>query len=253
MKRTYLTVGVVVFAAACLLPGSATAFGLDAAVGGWRQSPTGDISYKAFDPTRDTLDLESDLHYEDETRVTGRLNIDMPLFIPNLYVMATPMEFEGNGDETFKFGNAIVNGPFQSKTTLDHLDVALYYGIPLLETASLDTLNIDLGINVRIYDLKLQMLAAGVNEQEDWTVPVPMVFLALQFRPREWLAFEAEGRGTSYKGNLNYSLIARVRWNMLGPMFITGGYRYDKIDVDYEDVVVNADFSGPFAEIGFGF
>jgi outer membrane protein len=248
-----LTVGVIFFAAACLLPSSASAFGLDAAVGGWRQSPEGDIGYKAFDPTRDLLDIENDLHYEDQTRVTGRLNIDMPLFIPNLYVMATPMEFEGNGDKTFKFGNAIVTGPFQSKTTLDHLDVALYYGIPLLETATLDSLNIDIGINVRIYDLQVQMLAAGVNEQEDITLPLPMIFLALQIRPLDWLTFEAEGRGTSYKGNLNYSLIGRVRFNVLGPLFMTGGYRYDKIDVDYDDVIVNADFSGPFAEIGVGF
>jgi len=253
MKRSFLTVGVVVFAAACLLPSSAAAFGLDAAVGGWRQSPTGDLSYKAFDPTRDTLDLETDLHYEDETRVTARLDIDMPLFIPNIYAMATPMEYEGDGNGTFKFGNAIVTGPFKSKTTLDHLDVALYYGIPLLETATLDTLNIDIGINVRIYDLKVQMQAAGVDEQEDLTLPLPMVFLAVQFRPLDWLAFEAEGRGISYKSDKAYSLIGRVRWNVLGPLFLTGGYRYDKVDVDEEDVIVNADFSGPFAEIGFGF
>jgi outer membrane protein len=170
--------------------------------------------------------------------------------------MATPMEFDGNGSKTFKFGDASITGDFYSKLTLDHLDVALYYGIPLLETATFDTLNIDIGLNVRIFDLEATVTetsGTGQTDTESATVPIPMVFVALQFRPIEAIAVEAEGRGISISGNKAYSLIGRLRWNALGPFFLAGGYRYDKYDIDEEGVIVDADFSGPFGEVGFEF
>ena len=238
-----------------LFPASVYAFGLDIAVGGWRQSPAGELGYE-IQNTNDILDLENDLNYEDETRFFGRVDIDMPLFIPNVYIMATPMEFDGNGTKTFNFGDASISGDFYSKLTLDHYDVALYYGIPLLETATFDTLNIDIGLNVRIFDLEATVTetsGTGVTETESVTVPIPMVFVALQFRPIEAIAVEAEGRGISISGNKAYSLIGRLRWNAIGPFFLAGGYRYDKYDIDEEGVIVDADFSGPFAEVGFGF
>jgi outer membrane protein len=247
-------VRMLVCVIAVSLPVSVHAFGIEIAGGAWRQSPSGQLGYEPLSPT-DILDLETDLNYEDETRFFGRVNIDMPLIIPNIYVMATPMEFEGNGSKNFNFGGTTVNGAFYSKLTLDHLDVALYYGIPLLETATFDTLNIDIGLNVRIFDLEatVKESATGDTETESATVPIPMVFVALQFRPIEAIAIEAEGRGISISGNKAYSLMGRLRWNAIGPFFLAGGYRYDKYDIDEDGIVVDADFSGPFGEVGFEF
>jgi hypothetical protein len=84
-------------------------------------------------------------------------------------------------------------------------------------------------------------------------VPIPQVYLALQFRPIDFLAIEAEGRGISISGNKSYSLIRRLRFNLVGFLFLTGGYRYDKIDIDEEGVIIDTDFSGSFAEAGLSF
>ena len=106
-----------------IVPAASYAFGLELAVGGWKQSPQGYLAYEAV-TANDELDLERDANYDDETRFTARLKIDMPLFIPNIYLMATPMEFDGNGLKTmdFKFGDKIIQGniPFYSKLTLNH-------------------------------------------------------------------------------------------------------------------------------------
>jgi outer membrane protein len=182
----------------------------------------------------------------------------MPLVLPNIYLMATPLEFSATGqkDDGFNFGDIPFQpGPFESETVLNHLDVALYYGIPLLETATRDTLNIDVGINVRIidYELRIDQAASGLSEKEDGTLPVPMVFLAMQFKPLERFAVEVEARGISYSGNDVYSLIGRLRINLFGPLFAAGGYRYDKIELDEDDLDVDVDFSGPFLEAGFSF
>jgi len=38
-----------------------------------------------------------------------------------------------------------------------------------------------------------------------------------------------------------------------GPLYVAAGYRYDNINIDYQDVEVDAEFEGPFAEIGLEF
>ena len=239
-----------------IVPAASYAFGLELAVGGWKQSPQGDLAYKSI-TVGDELDLKRDCNYDDETRFTGRLKIDMPLFLPNIYLMATPMEFDGTGSKTveFTFGDYLfaADVPFYSKITLDHYDVGFYYGIPFIKTLSAETVNIDIGLNVRIYDFEVEIKQDTIEESEDFTLPVPMAYLALQIKPVDKLAIEAEARGISYSGNQVYSLIGRVKFNIFGPVFAAAGYRYDKLKIDEEDVDVDIDFSGPFIEAGFKF
>ena len=250
---------IIIFFLVFTVPTASYALGLELAVGGWKQSPQGYIAYEPI-TDNDELDLERDCKYDDETRFTGRLKIDMPLFLPNIYLMATPMEFDGTGSKTidFNFGDETFQAdvPFYSKLTLEHYDIGLYYGIPFIETITAETVNIDVGLNVRIYDFEAEVRQDSptfLEESESFTLPVPMVYLATQIKPVEKLAIEAEARGISYSGNQLYSLIGRVKFNVFGPVFAAAGYRYDKLKIDEEDVEVDMDFGGPFIEAGFKF
>jgi outer membrane protein len=230
-------------------------------LGVWEQSPEGQLSFEEISEF-DTLDLEDDLSYDDETRLFARLKIDMPAVIPNIYLMATPMDFDAdsqlNRDVNFGGITIPINADFSSELILDHFDVALYYGIPGLETATADLLNVEIGINIRVYDFegKVEILSgptAGQTESEDFTAPVPMVYLAAQLRPLEKLAIEAEARGVIFGDDKGYSLIGRLKWKVFGPLFLAGGYRLDKIDVEEDDFKLDIDFSGVFAEAGVVF
>ena len=83
----------------------------------------------------------------------ARAKVELPLILPNIYLMYTPMSFDGTGSKnvTFTYGNQTfnANAPIQSKLTLDHIDLALFYPVPLLKTATLGKLNAELGLNVR--------------------------------------------------------------------------------------------------------
>jgi len=248
---------IIIFFLVFTVPTASYALGLEFAIGGWKQSPKGDLAYEPL-TTNDELDLERDANYDDETRFTARLKIDMPLFIPNIYLMASPMEFDGTGSKTvpFNFGDVDFSAtlPFYSKITLDHYDIGFYYGIPFIETVSNKTVNIDVGFNIRIYDFEVEIKQDTIGEEsEDFTLPLPMVYLALQIKPVDKLAIEAEARGISISGNHLYSLIGRVKFNVFGPAFVAAGYRYDKLKIDEDDVEVDIDFSGPFIEAGFKF
>ena len=257
MKKSLMSISLV-FLLAFVVPSITYAVGLEFALGGWKQSPQGEFSFDEVSEL-DILDLKDDLNYGDETRIFGRLKIDMPLWIPNIYLMATPMEFDGVGQKNvdFNFGNITFQGnvDFFSELTLNHLDLALYYGLPFVETATADMLNIEVGIDVRIYDFEgtIKQPATGLAESESYTLPIPMLYLAVHLRPLERLSIEGEGRGVIFGNDKVYSLIGRLKLKVFGPLFIAGGYRYDKADIDEKGVVVDMDFSGPFAEAGLVF
>lgn len=236
---------------------TAHALGLEVALGGWQQNPSGEIAYEATD-INDYLDVEDELNYDDEIRIHGRAKIDMPLFLPNLYLMASPTEFEATGEkaDSFSFGGIPFNpGPFYSKLTFDQYDVAFFYGLPFLRTATLDMINVDIGLNIRIVDLEAEVRqeAFGLSKQYDTTLALPQVYLGVQFEPCDWFAAEAEGRGITISDNSVFSLIGRLRFKIFGPAFAAAGYRYDRIDVDEDDVRADFTIQGPFAEVGLKF
>lgn len=255
MKKFLLLIG---FIGLLCMPVKAFSFGLEIAGGAWYQSPDGTLS---FDKTTraDDLDLNNDLNYNDKWQPTGRLKIDMPFLIPNVYLMYTRMKWDESGskNENFNFGGKNFQGkvPFKSQLKMDHLDAALFYGLPFLKTATADVLNIDLGLNVRLMDFKAEIKQKDSNlkESESYLLPIPMAYVGLQLRPLDWLGFEFEGRGIGYSGDYYYSLIGRLKVKPFGPVFVAGGYRYDDIDIDHDDIEINAHFSGPFAEMGLEF
>ncbi|MDY0133265.1 MAG: TIGR04219 family outer membrane beta-barrel protein [Desulforegulaceae bacterium] len=222
------------------------------AVGGWLNSPKGFAGYKG-----DNLYLENDLGYDDETKLTARARIELPLILPNLTVMATNLNYEERSTmgRKFTFGgkNFEENKSFNSELKLDHYDFALSFSLPFLKLASLGTLQADLGVNLRLVDLDASITQGEIKESKSFTVPIPMGFAYLRLEPVSGIALEAEGRMISLGGNNVTSLIGRLRYNIFGPLFIAGGYRVEKFDIDEKDVRVDTKFKGPFFEGGFKF
>ena len=255
MKKIFILAGLIFL---LFIPTSALAWGVEIAGGAWYQSPSGNLS---FDKTThaDDLDLEDDLNYDDKWQPSGRLKIDMPLFIPNIYIMATPIKWDERGSKNvnFEFGGKEFQADvdFNSKLKMNHLDVALFYGLPFIKTATLDVLNIDLGLNFRLMDVKaeIEQKDFGLKESESYFLPLPMVYAAMQIVPVEWLGLEFEGRGIGYSSNYYVSLIGRLKVKPFGPFFVAGGYRYDTVKIDYQDIDIDAEFEGPFAEAGLDF
>jgi len=255
MKKIFILSGLIFLLS---IPTTALAWGVEIAGGAWYQSPSGNMS---FDKTTnaDDLDLEDNLNYDDKWQPSGRLKIDMPLFIPNIYIMATPLKWDerGSKDVDFSFGgeNFQANVDFDSKLKMNHLDVAFYYGLPFIKTATLDVLNIDLGLNFRLMDVKaeIEQKDFGLKESESYFLPLPMVYAAMQIVPVEWLGLEFEGRGFGYSSNHYVSLIGRLKVKPFGPFFVAGGYRYDTVKIDYQDIDIDTEFEGPFAEVGLDF
>ena len=241
-----------------LLPAVSFSIGLEFSIGAWYQQPSGDLSFDKV-TKNDDLDLEDDLGYDDKWKPYARLKIDMPSVIPNVYLMYTPMKWDESGskDVDFSFGgrNFRADVDFESELRMNHLDAALYYGIPGIRTATAEVLNIDLGLNFRLLDFKAEIEQDDIDEKESETyfLPIPMLFAGIQLEPLNWIGVDLEGRGVAYSDNHYISLIGKLKVMPFGPIVVAGGYRYDNVEIDYQDVDIDAHFGGPFGEIGLEF
>lgn len=236
------------------------AVGLEITVGGWQQSINGKVGYQPIGDL-DTIDLEEEMNFDDENRLFGRIKLELPIFFPNVYLVGAPAEFEGIGSKSIalNYGDVTFNADAQlrSKITVNQYDVGFYYGLPLVKTGSAGMLNVDIGLNLRILDMASSVTglsgASTMTERQSITLPVPMLYLGVQIMPTDNFTIEAEGRGISIGDDKMYSLLGRLRYQWAGPFFISCGYRYDKIDVDEDELVADVDFSGPFVEVGLSF
>jgi outer membrane protein len=242
------------------IPTTSFAWGLEIAGGAWYQKPSGNMSFDNSNPEND-LDLEDDLNYDDKWKAFGRLIIDMPLFFPNIYLMYTPMKWDeaGSKNVNFNFGGKDfqANVDFNSELKLNHFDVGFFWGLPFINTATADVLNIDLGLNVRIMDVKaeIEQKDLDLKESESYLLPLPMLYTGIQIKPLKYIALEFEGRGIGWSSDYYVSLTGRlkVKPSFLGPVFVAGGYRYDNLKIDYQDIDIDTEFYGPFAEAGLEF
>lgn len=235
----------------------AWALGVEAAVNLWETKATGSLAYQPL-AAGDRFDLEHEAGLGREHNWGGRIKVDLPI-LPDILFQATPMAFSGTGSKggTFSFGGRTYTADtaFNSRLTLDHYDLGLIFGVPLLETATLKTLNIDFGIVVRRQEVRAELAqpSTGQFARVDETYYLPMGYLAAQVRLLKKLALEAELRGLAYSGNHYYDLVGRVRYDLPGPVFLAGGWRYQEIELDEDDILASLNFSGPFAEVGVGF
>ncbi len=232
------------------------ALGLEAAVNLWGPTASGSFAYQPL-VANDRFDLEHEAGLARELNSGGRVKVDLPI-LPDLFFQATPMAFSGTGGKVsaFSFGghSYAADIPINSKLVLDHYDLGLVFGVPLLETATLKTLNIDFGIIVRRQEIRAELSqpTTGQFARVDETYYLPMGYLAAQVRLLKKLSLEAELRGLTYRGNHFYDLVGRVHFDLPGLLFLAGGWRYQEMKLAENGIEAAVNFSGPFAEVGFG-
>jgi outer membrane protein len=232
---------------------------MDVGVGYWRQAPTGTMDYKPTSALTGNIDLKDDLNLGKESKAFARIKMELPLILPNIYVLATPMSFKGSGQlaRDISFGNTTFTGtaPVESKLKLDHYDLALFYPIPVLKTATAGKLNVELGINARKFDFEGTISQPTLNQTSTKSVSVyvPMIYAGIQVKPISAFSIEAEIRGIAYSNNHYYDYIGRLRVNPIPLVFIAAGYRAETIKIDQSDVKADIKFGGPFIEAGLSF
>jgi len=228
--------------------------GIEIAPAYWQAFASGFAAHKGA-----SLDLKSDLNYDRADSFYGRIKLDLPLFLPNLYLTATQLSFDGKNAKSlpFKFGDAQFSAsiPFESSFRLDHYDATLFYGLPMLKTATLDRLDILFGVNLRLIDFKgeVSQPQSSLKASKSASLPIPMGFLNIVISPVKRFKLTAEIKGIGYEHSRYIDFSGSLRIRFLKFLFLSGGYRYENIKIDQNEIASDIEFRGPFAEVGFEF
>jgi outer membrane protein len=225
--------------------------GVEGAVGAWSQTNDGGIKNSGPE-----IGISDDMKLSDNVRFYGRLKIDTLPLLPDVYLMVTQTQTNGFGSKSggFQFGDdTFTSASFSTNLDLYEYDLAFFYPVPLVKTATAGVLNVEGGVNLKTLDVTINLHQAGIERTDSAVVPIPMLYLGVQIKPLERFSLEAEFRGLSFTDSTFYDIIGRLRVNIYGPSFIAAGYRYENMSVNKDYLSIDRRVGGPFVELGFKF
>ena len=253
MKRTRCTLAI--FLALVLIP--LTSWGFEIGVRGyyWFPSLDGKLRVDEAGIIGDTVDFENDLAIEDEDYPSveafvgaGKHHLDLgytKVDYSGSNVLTRTIIFNG---ETYPV-SSLVSSSIEYKM----IDFHYQYDFINLENA-LAGFSLGGVFQVKYLDGEVSLKTAGLDEKEDFTLPIPMVGLNLHIGIIADI-LEARVRGTAmtYSGNSMYELVGDISWTPFPFIGIHGGYKTFVIDVEEEDVFLDYDMSGPYVAITISF
>ena len=253
MKRTYCTLAL--FLALVLIPFTLSAFEIGARGYYWFPSLDGKLRVDEAAIIGDTIDFENDLAIEDEDYPSveafvgfGKHHLDLGY---------TKVDYSGSNVLTrtiiFNGETYPVSSPVSSSIEYKMIDFHYQYDFINLENA-LAGFSLGGVFQVKYLDGEVSLKTAGLDEKEDFTLPIPMVGLNLHI---EIIAdiLEARVRGTAmtYSGNSMYELVGDISWTPFPFIGIHGGYKTFVVDTEEEDILLDYDMSGPYVAITISF
>jgi outer membrane protein len=253
MQRTYCTLAL--FLALVLMPFTLSAFEIGARGYYWFPSLDGKLRVDEAGTIGDTVDFENDLAIEDEDYPSVEAFVGVGKH--HLDLGYTKVDYSGSNVLTrtiiFNGETYPVSSLVSSSIEYKMIDFHYQYDFINLENA-LAGFSLGGVFQVKYLDGEVTLKTTGLDEKEDFTLPIPMVGLNLHIGIIADI-LEARVRGTAmtYSGDSMYELVGDISWTPFPFIGIHGGYKTFVIDVDEEDVLLDYDMSGPYAAITISF
>ena len=246
-----------------------TIIGGEISLGVYSHSPSGTASYTLADAHTSTVDLEDDFGWSDDQDLVLKAYFEHPLpFLPNIKIAYSTLNQSGTGTvEDFSWGPISGDGDIETDLEVQMYDLTAYY--ELLD----NVVEIDAGLTMRylggdiavtpITDFgfttplgSISSSTAGVPYTTDIDMWIPMLYGKARFNiPTTDISLQFEANGISYEETTFYDYELSARYTFMMGLGIEAGYK--SIHLDSEDLadglIVDVDFSGPYASIVWNF
>jgi outer membrane protein len=247
-----------VFAVAALLCCVALPAGADEMVslkaGYQLLSPEGTFAVSSSALIGTPIDLETNLGYDDSENLTAELAFQFgPVRLSAGYL---PIKFSGQGtlNQTVNFGGQTFSGTAQaaSDVEIDLYDIGLVVNLLNFDDTPV---RFQLGpeLAVKIVDADLSMTgestaAPGVRitESESVVAPIPTLGARARVGLADWVGLVGRVGYMEYQDNSFLDADAQIEFSPVPFFGIYGGYRYFDVQVDESEVLIDAQFSGPY-------
>jgi len=253
MKTTYCTLAL--FLALLLIPMTSSAFEIGARGFYWFPSLDGKLRVDEAASIGTIVDFENDLAIQDEDYPSveafagvGKHHLDLGY---------TRIDYSGNNrlTRTVIFNGKSYSGGDLVKSSIEYEMIDFHYQYDFIDLENaLAGFSLGGVFQVKYVDGEVSLKTTGLDEKEDFTLPIPMIGLNLHIGIIADI-LEARVRGTAmtYSGDSMYELVGDISWTPFPFIDIHGGYKTFVIDVEEEDVLLDYDMSGPYAAITISF
>jgi len=253
MRKIYVVLSLLL--PALLLPVSSLAFEIGARGYYWFPSLDGTVKVDEANIIGTTIDFEKDLGIEDENYPS----VEVFVGGGNHHLSFTYTDIEYSGRKTLtreiKFRGKIyaISDLVTSSIEYKMMDFQYQYDFLDLENI-LGGFSLGAVFQVKYLDGEVGLKTTGIDEKEDFTIPIPMLGLNLHIGILADI-LEARVRGTAigYSENTIYELMADISWTPFPFIDIHGGYKSFIIDIDEDEVVLDYDMSGPYVALTLSF
>jgi len=213
-------------------------------------NPDGDVAVSTADLPGTTLDLDDDLGMDDSEDYFLEAALQLGSF--RLFAAYLPINFSGDGvlTENINFnGETFVTGSrVESEVDIDIYEAGLAWFLVNLDDLPV---RVQLGpeVSVKYIDthVELQNRDLGLTESDDFGVPLPTVGVRGRLAVADLLGVVGRVGYAEYSDNSFMDVDAQVEFSPLPLVGLFAGYRYLDIDVDENDVLIDATFAGPYA------
>jgi len=248
----------------------ADTIGGEVSLGIYSHSPSGSASYTLpYTTLNSSVDLENDFGWSNDQDIMLKAYFELPLpFMPNIKLAYSNLNQDGTGSVTdFSWGIISGSGDIETDLALQAYDVTAYYEL-LDNVVELDAgltmryLNGDITVTPTVgFDFttpigSISSPTIGVPYPTDIDMWIPMLYGKARFNvPNMDISLQLEANAISYEDTTFYDYELSARYTFSMGLGLEAGYK--SIHLDSEDLadglVVDIDFSGPYASIVWDF
>ena len=246
MKKIYLA--LYLFVSVSLLSASSSAFEIGARGYYWFPSLDGNVTVDEDIQLGTNIDFDKDLGIDDEDYPSVEVFVGAGKH--HLSLTFTDIDYSGmktlTRQITFNGQTYTIGALVTSSIECQMIDFCYQYDFVDLENI---LAGFSLGgiLQAKYLDSDVSLKTIGIDEQEDFSTPVPMIGLNLHMGIlADILEARIRGAGITYSGDILYELMGEVSWKPFPFMNIHGGYKTFFIDIDRDDVIFDYDMSGPY-------
>ncbi|HXV21765.1 MAG TPA: hypothetical protein VD811_12335 [Desulfuromonadales bacterium] len=210
---------------------------------------SGDTTIPAEIPTK--IDLEDDLDFGDKSKVMAEAALQLGSF--RLAAGYLPLKFDGTStlpnrivfeNEVFAAGRTV-----KGEMDVDLYDLALAWHIVNIDDAPV-RFQFGPELSVKIVDGEVSVADQqnpAIREEASGTAPVPTIGARARVGLGDFVAVIGRVGYLEVSGNSFLDADAQVEFSPLPFVGVFGGYRHLDLDIDENDLLIDATFAGPYA------
>ena len=253
MKKTHLFLPLLL--AVLLIPVSSSAFEIGARGYYWFPTLDGTVKVDEASIIGETIDFDKDLGIEDENYPS----VEVFVGGGNHHLSFTYTDIDYSGRKTLtreiNFRGQIYHASDTVTSSIQYKMMDLLYQYDFLNLENvLGGVSLGGVFQVKYLDGDVSLKTTGIDEKEDFTIPIPMIGLNLHIGILAQI-LQARLRATaiSYSESTIYELMCDISWTPFPLVDIHGGYRTFVIDIDEDDLTFDYDMSGPYVALTLSF